>query len=156
MACLEGRCHDDDGGPAGPSRGVVAATHLEVDPHVERLADAHQPVDEHVLVMVGGEEHREGEVVADDDLLEVEHRGADAVSRVEERHGHPGPVAAVEGHEQGPGLGVRQRCQGWVGRVEGHPCRLPSEAADQLGALLDPEDDRRECHGDGEVGDVQR
>ena len=85
---LEGGAHHHDRGPAGAPRGVVTAPGDEVDPHPQPRPGAGQPVDEHVLVAAGGEQHRQGEVAAHDDLLEVEHVGADGRGRVEQRLGH--------------------------------------------------------------------
>ena len=86
---LERGAHDDDRGPPGAPRGVVTVADLEVDPHPEPRAGAGQPVDEHVLVAAGGEQHRQRQVAAHDDLLEVEHVGADGRGRLEQRLGHP-------------------------------------------------------------------
>ena len=100
---LERRTHDDDGRAAGAARRVVAAPGLEVDAHPEPLAGPGEPVDEHVLVAAGGEQHRQRQVAADDDLLEVEHLGADGRGRLEQRLGHPRPVGTVEGDAAGCG-----------------------------------------------------
>ena len=76
-------------------RRVVTVADLEVDPHPEGRAGAGQPVDEHVLVTPGGQQHRQGEVAADDDLLEVEHLGPDRRRRARRapwsRRAGPGP-----------------------------------------------------------------
>ena len=83
----------------------------EPDAHPHRLAGLAQPVGEDVLVLGRAEQHREGEVAADDDLLEVEHLGADGGGGLEDGLGHAGAVGPVEGDEQGALVRVRQRGQ---------------------------------------------
>ena len=80
-----------------------------------------QPVDEHVLVAARGEQHRQREVAAHDDLLDVEHLGADGRGRLEQRLGHPGPVGAVEGDEQGSRVRVGQGSAGAARSGRGAP-----------------------------------
>ena len=109
---LERGAHQHDRGPAGAARSVVTVADLEVDPHPEGRAGAGQPVDEHVLVAPGGQQHRQGEVSAHDDLLEVEHLGPDRRRRLEQRLGHAGPVGPVERDEQGACAGVGQGSRG--------------------------------------------
>ena len=121
---LERGAHDDDGRPAGAPRGVVAVAAVEADAHPHRLAGPGQPVGEDVLVLGRAEQHRQGEVPADDDLLEVEHLGADGGGGLEDGLGHAGAVGTVEGDEEGALVGVRQRGQRRVARGLGHPRRL--------------------------------
>ena len=112
---LERSPHDDDRRPAGPARGVVTATDLEVHPHPHALAGPDEAVDEDVLVAARREQDGEGEVAPDDDLLEVEDLRTDRRGRLEQRLRDARAVRAVERDEQRPLLGVRQRRRGRLG-----------------------------------------
>ena len=129
---LERGAHHHDGGPAGAPGRVVTAPGDQVDPHPQPRPRAGQPVDEHVLVEARGEQHRQREVASHDDLLEVEHVGADGRGRVEQHLGHAGPVRAVQGEQERSGVGVRQgrrgRVDGGGGTRAGYPARASRQA----------------------------
>ena len=124
---LERSAHDDDGGPAGPARGVVTATDLEVHPHPHALAGPDQPVDEDVLVTARREQDREGEVARGRRPARgrAPRRRPSRPPRTApwSRPGRSGPLRVTSRVRC---LGVRQRRRGRVGWGEGHPSRLPS------------------------------
>jgi len=91
----------DHGSPSGPATVRVAGPPRHLDRQAERFADEMDDLVEAVRLGSRCQQHGQGEVVADDDLLEVTHLGSDVRDGVEERAGEARAVVTGDRHQEG-------------------------------------------------------